>query len=406
MRLEIPSKFRGLWSPSRYKVYYGGRGGAKSWAFARTLIAMAASRSIRVLCARELQVSIGESVHRLLSDQIDAMGLTSAFEITKTSIRSRATDSEFIFKGLRHNASEIKSLEGVDICWVEEAHSVSKDSWDLLIPTIRKEGSEIWVSFNPCLPDDDTYKRFVLSPPDGATVVKVGWKDNPWFPETLREELERCRRADPDAFAHIWGGEPLVISDAQVFRGRYAVEDFETPEGARFFHGVDWGFAVDPTVLVRSFVKDGTLYVDREAWGVGVELDQIPDLFDTIETARNWPIKADCSRPETISHVKRKGFPHITGASKWSGSVKDGIAALKGFDRIVIHPRCQHTAEEFRLYSFKVDRVTGDILPIVVDAHNHCIDALRYAYDGYIKGKGPIIVPDEAMDNIRSRGMR
>ncbi|MBE1237484.1 PBSX family phage terminase large subunit [Phaeovibrio sulfidiphilus] len=384
----VPPAFRPLFRPARYKVFYGGRGAAKSWAFARALVALSARTPCRVLCARELQVSIRESVHRLLCDQIDELGYGELFERKKSEIRSRA-GGEFIFKGLRHNASEIKSLEGVDICWVEEAQSVSKNSWDLLVPTIRKEGSEIWVSFNPENPDDDTYRRFVRHPPENAIVVKVTWRDNPWFPETLRAEMETCRRTDPDAFAHIWEGEPKRISDAQVFRDRYVVEAFETPPVARFLHGADWGFARDPTVLVRAFTHEKRLYVDREAWGIGVELDRLPDLFDTIDTARHWPIRADSARPETIAHMKRRGF-NISPAKKWPGSVEDGLAVLRGFETVVVHPRCVHTADEMRLYSYKVDRVSGAVLPVLADQNDHCIDALRYALDETIRNRTAI----------------
>lgn len=385
--LELPECMEPLFRPARYKVFYGGRGGGKSWCFARVLLMLALQRKIRVLCAREFQVSIADSVHRLLCDQISALGFEGRYSITKTQITS-ALGSEFIFKGLHHNAQEIKSLEGVDICWVEEAQSVSRESWDLLIPTIRKQGSEIWISFNPGLPDDETWKRFVLAPPGDAVVVKVGWEDNPWFPDTLREEMEYCRSIDPEAFAHIWGGEPRVISEAQVFKGRYEVTHFETPADARFFHGVDWGFAQDPTALVRLFVRDGCLYLDAEAYGVGVELDELPQLFDSIPTSRKWPVKADAARPETISFMCRKGF-RVSAAKKWAGSVEDGVALLKGFNRIYIHPRCTHAADEFRLYSYKVDKNNGDVLPVIVDAHNHIIDAARYALDGYVK-KAPL----------------
>jgi phage terminase large subunit len=407
MRYEFQAKFQPLFRPTRYKVYYGGRGGLKSWSFARALLLQGAARPLRVLCARELQISIADSVHRLLVDQIDALSLSAHYHVTKTQIIG-PRGTEFIFKGLRHNSQEIKSLEGIDICWVEEAQSVGRDSWDLLVPTIRKEGSEIWVSFNPGSPDDETYRRFVLSPPPDSAVVKVGWEDNPWLPQTLRAEMEHCRSIDPEAYAHIWGGEPRIISDAQVFKGRYAIEPFETPDNARFFHGADWGFAQDPTCLVRAFAMDGRLFVDMEAYGVGVELDEIPQLFDLIPTARTWPIKADCARPETISHVRGKRF-NIGPAKKWSGSVEDGLAVLKGFDKIVVHPRCRHVADEMRLYSYKVDRVTKEVLPILVDAHNHTIDSLRYALDGYIKGGGPMVINPAILkrppsDSMRPRG--
>ena len=147
---------------------------------------------------------------------------------------------------------------------------------------------------------------------------------------------------------------------------------------------MDWGFAQDPTALVRLFVQDGALFVDAEAYGVGVELDELPQLFDSIPTTRKWPVKADAARPETISFMCRKGF-RVSAAKKWAGSVEDGVALLKGFRRIYIHPRCTHAADEFRLYSYKVDKNNGDVLPVIVDAHNHIIDAARYALDGYVK---------------------
>lgn len=388
-RVEVPEAFRGLFQPSRYKVFYGGRGGGKSWAFARCLVLMAAQKKIRVLCAREFQVSIADSVHKLLCDQIAEVGLSRAYTITKTGIHCPTTGSEFIFKGLHHNAVEIKSLEGVDVCWVEEAQSVCSDSWDLLIPTIRKESSEIWISFNPGSPDDETWRRFVLSPPPGAIVRRVNYDDNPFFPAVLEKERAYAQTLDPNYYAHVWLGEPKVISDAQVFKGRYAVQPFDTPPSARLFHGADWGFAKDPTALVRCFIHESSLYIDCEAYGVGVELDETAELFDSIPTSRTWPIKADSARPETISYMRRRGF-NISPAKKWGGSVEDGIAVIKSFKSVVIHPRCKHTAEEFRLYSYKVDKNNGDILPVIVDANNHCIDALRYSLDGYIKGRGTL----------------
>ena len=399
IRVKLAKVFKPLDKPARYKIMYGGRGGGKSHTVATKLVFLALQQKIRVLCAREYQVSIADSVHKLLCDKIADYGLYPYYTITKTGIFS-ASGSEFIFKGLHHNVTEIKSLEGIDIAWIEEAHSVSRESWELLIPTIRKEGSEIWLTFNPMKPDDETYKRFVLNPPDGAILLKVGWQHNPWFPETLNQERLYCQRTSPDDYAHIWEGEPKVLTDAQVFKGAFAVEPFETPTDARFFHGVDWGFAQDPTAMVRGFIKDGRFYVDAEVYGVGVELDETPQLFDSIPTARSWPIKADSARPETISFIRRKGF-NISAAKKWAGSIEDGIACLKAFEKIVIHPRCKHTAEEFRLYSYKVDKMNGDILPVVVDAHNHCIDALRYALDGYIHARGPLKIASDVLPGRR-----
>jgi phage terminase large subunit len=322
------------------------------------------------------------------------MGLNGFYEITKNAIVG-ANGTEFLFKGIKFNTEEIKSTEGVDICWVEEAEKVSAESWDILIPTIRKDNSEIIIVFNPDSEDSPTYQRFVLHPPKGAFVKKINYTDNPYFPDVLRQEMEWCKERDYEAYLHIWEGECKKHSNALIFAGRFKVEDFDTPLDARFYQGADWGFAKDPTTLIRCFMQDRTIYVDREAWGVGVDLDETPALFDTIDTARKWPIKADNARPETISFMKRRGF-HISGAKKWAGSIEDGIEFLKAYD-IVIHPRCRHTIDEFNNYSYKVDKQTGDVLPVIVDAWNHCIDALRYSLDGVIKGRGAMKINPAAL---------
>lgn len=401
-------KFLPLFQRARYKVYYGGRGGAKSWIVARALIRLAAQGKLRILCARQFQTSIADSVHKLLCDQIDAMGLSDEFSITDKSIES-VTGSEFIFKGLEKSIREIKSLEGVDICWVEEAQSVSGDNWDILIPTIRKEHSEIWITFNPDDEESATYQRFVVTPPPDAIVVKVGWEDNPWFPSTLDKERRYLLEIDPDAYDHIWGGMPKKVTDAVIFGKRVSVQTFEPPPNTRFFFGADWGFANDPTALVRCYIEDECLWVDQEAFGFGVEIDELWKLFagkdgatpeqlatwnpgddnkyPGIPGARDWPIKADSARPETISYMRRQAF-NIAAAEKWPGSVEDGIAHLKGFRKIIVHERCTHLRQEARLYSYKVDKVTGDILPVIVDKHNHGWDAIRYALDGYIQARG------------------
>lgn len=398
-RIKIPPAFKGMSGKGkRYKVYYGGRGSGKSWAAAKTLLAKAFAEKLRILCAREVQKSISDSVHKLLKEQLEAMGLAGFYTVTSDAIRG-ANGSEFIFKGLKTNPQQIKSMEGVDICWVEEAQAVSAESWDVLIPTIRKPGSEIWVTFNPLDESDPTYQKFVVDPPDNAIVRKVNYDENPYFPDVLRQEMEWLKKRDYESYLHIWEGEVRKISNALVFGGRFKVESFETPGNARFYHGCDWGFANDPTTLIRCFVDNGTLYIDQEAWGVGVEIDQTPQLFDTIDTARKWPIKADCARPETISYMRRHGF-NVTGAKKWQGSIEDGIEFIKTYD-IVIHPRCRHIIDEFNRYSYKVDKQNGDILPVIVDAYNHGIDALRYSLDGLIKGRGQMKIDPKALTNSR-----
>lgn len=389
---DLPEYAEALFAPMRYKVLYGGRGAARSWSVARALLIKAAATPLRVGCFRELQKSIKDSVHRLLTDQIDLLGLPG-YEITDHEIR-HVNGSLFLFEGLRHNVTKIKSLEGIDIAWVEEAERVSKGSWDVLIPTIRKAGSEIWVNFNPDLEDDPTYQRFVVAPPPNAWVAKVSGADNPWFPEELATERAYLYAVDPDAAAHVWGGECRTATDAQILRGKWVVEEFEPEHGWDGpYHGADFGFAQDPNVLVRCWIAPGTLkkstgrlMIEREAYKVGQDTDDIPDQWQLIVPGcERHVIRADSARPETISYLRRHGFPKIEGVAKWTGSVEDGIAHLRQYERIVIHPRCVHAAFEARHYSYKVDDRTGDVLPVVVDKHNHIWDGVRYALAPLIK---------------------
>lgn len=388
-RLRLPRKLQLLfWERApdgrkvRYRVAWGGRGGAKSWGFAKTLLVKAASQTLRILCARELQVSITDSVHKLLSDQIAAEPeLAAVYDVQKTSIRCVTTGSEFLFAGIRNNVTKIKSMEGIDICWVEEAEKVSKRSWEVLIPTIRKPGSEIWVSFNPDEETDPTSQMFLVkAPPPGTIVQYIGWQDNPWFPEELRTEKDYLYSVDPEAAEHVWGGAFRRNSAAQVLRGKYVVEAF-VPEHdwAGPYYGADWGFSQDPSTLVKLYIHQNVLYVRGEAYGIGVDIDKTPGLFDKVPGARKARIQADNARPETISYMQRHGYPNCVAVTKWPGSVEDGVAFLRSFEKIVIHPSCVHTAEEARLWSYKVDKLTKEPLTELEDKHNHCMDAIRYA---------------------------
>jgi phage terminase large subunit len=391
MRIQIPAKLSGIFQPRRYKVFYGGRGGGKSWAIARALLVIGANRKTRILCTRELQKSIGDSVHKLLSDQIQSLNLSSFYTVTRANIVG-LNGTEFIFGGLRTNISEIKSLEGVDICWVEEAQKVSEESWRVLIPTIRKEGSEIWLSFNPDSVDDPTYKRFIIQPPDEALTVKINYNDNKWFPDTLRREMEYDKRNDYENYLHVWEGNPRTYTDAQIFKGKFTVDVFECPIGrdgapaVPLYFGADWGFSVDPTALVRCYINDDCLYIEHEAYGVGIDIDVTPELFAKVPGAERYMITADSARPETISYMIKRGFK-MRGSVKGKGSVEDGIAFLRSFKKIIIHERCVHALDEFKKYSYKIDRLTGDVLPDIVDAHNHIIDALRYAVEKLMRGR-------------------
>jgi phage terminase large subunit len=223
---DFPEKLEFLFQPSRYKVAYGGRGGAKSWGIARALLILGAQKPLRILCAREIQKSINESVHQLLRDQIVALGLTDFYEVLAAEIRGK-NGTQFAYAGLKHNIQNVKSKEGLDIVWVEEAANTSKNSWETLVPTIRKEGSEIWVSFNPELETDETYKRFVLNPPPGAQVVKIGWQDNPWFPSVLADERDALKARDPDAYLSVWEGFCRQTIEGAIFAKeiRQAIEE-------------------------------------------------------------------------------------------------------------------------------------------------------------------------------------
>jgi phage terminase large subunit len=318
------------------------------------------------------------------------------FSVRESRIVSSA-GAEFLFKGLRgmkNNAAAIKSLEGIDICWVEEGQTISAASWETLTPTIRKPDSEIWVTMNPDQETDPVY-RLVRNPPENAIVRKVNWNMNPWFMDTsLPQEREWMRRTDPDAYAHVWEGECRRYTDAQVLLGKYRIESFSPVPGIWNgpYFGADWGFSQDPTALVRLWVHDRVLYVEYEAYGIGVEIDHTPALFDLVPESRKHTIRADSARPETISYMKRQDFC-IVPAEKWHGSVEDGVAHLRGYEAIVIHPRCTHAAEEARLWSFKVDRLSGDVLPTLDERHDHTWDAARYALEPIIKRREAAFTP-------------
>jgi len=341
----------------------------------------------RILCTKETQNSLSDSALAILKRVIHDHGLDGMFQQTKHGLKC-INGTEFIFRGLQH-PDRIKSLDGISHCWVEEGQKISQEAWDILTPTIREEGSEIWVTFNPDLEDDPAYKNFVLNTRDDVAIERINYMDNPHFPEVLQNEMEYDRENDYDKYLHVWEGNCRTYSDAQVFYGKWERKAFDTPKDAVFYHGADWGFSQDPTTLIRCFIDDGCLWIDQEAYGVGVDIDATPNLFATVQDAEKWPVIADSARPETISYMQRHGYPRIRRAKKGKNSIEDGISFLRSFRKIYVHERCNHALDEFKLYSYKTDRLTGDILPIIEDRHNHMIDALRYA-----------------MEPVRSSGMR
>ena len=379
--IETPRVFKPLLNPSRYKGAHGGRGSGKSHFFAELLIERCLIAKTSAVCVREIQKSLAQSVKKLLENKIEQMGVGALFEVQEAQIKTPG-GGLIIFQGLQnHTADSIKSLEGYDIAWVEEAQSLSQRSLDLLRPTLRKPGSELWFSWNPNQETDpvDALLRGESPPPD-AIVVQANYRDNPWLPDVLKEEIAYDQKRDPDKFAHVWLGGYARNSESRVFRN-WTIGEFDVPPDAVIRQGADWGFSVDPTVLVQAYIIGRTLYVAHEAYRVGCEIVDTPSLFMTVPESEKWPITADSARPETISHMQRNGFPKIMPAIKGAKSLEEGIEFLKSFD-IVVHPRCKHVIDELTLYSYKTDQLTGQVMPVLEDKDNHTIDALRYACEG------------------------
>lgn len=383
MRTKLPKWCKEFFKPYRYKVAYGGRGSGKSYNIATMLILMSLKTRLRVLCTREYQNSIKDSVYKLLCDRINELGVSAHFKITEKGI-SANNGSEFIFKGLHHSIDEIKSTEGIDLCWVEEAQNVSAKSWEVLIPTIRKDKSEIWISFNPNLQTDATYQRFIVNTPNNAIIKQVNWRDNPFFNETLNAERLALKAVDMDMYLHVWEGQPRISSKAQVMHGKWEIKELNPSPNLVPYFGADWGF-IDPTALIKCYIIDNRfLYIDSEFYGIGYDISELPKAFLGVKDSKNYNIIADSARPEIINFMRKAGF-NIHPSIKGKGSVKDGIALIRSFERIYINPKCENTIREFSLYSYKVDRLSGEITPELIDKDNHTIDALRYALERFIK---------------------
>lgn len=386
LKIQIAEWATPLLKPKRYKGIKGGRGSGKSHHFAlMTVISILQNPNKNIVCIREIQKSLKFSAKKLIEDKIRSLGLSDYFNITQNEIRASKGNGIIIFQGMQdHTADSIKSLEGFDIAWVEEAQSLSERSLKLLRPTIRAEGSEIWFSWNPEYPTDPV-DLFFKTNPDESILVHVNSEDNPFLPETLRKERESDRlRLSPEDYDHIWNGEYNLKSDALVFKDKYEVDYFEPEKNWTPFHGLDWGFSQDPTCAVRCYVEDDILYIRNEAGKVGLELDHTAEfLKKRIPDIEKYIIRADNARPESISHVKSKGLPKIKGEPKLK--IQDGVEFIRTFRKIIIHPECKETIKEFSLYKYKEDKRTGDILPDIVDKNNHYIDAIRYALYPLIK---------------------
>lgn len=402
LQIQTPRVYVPLLAEARYKGAYGGRGSGKSHNFAEMLIEECIREKTDAVCLREIQKSLKFSVKKLLENKIASMNAGSYFEVQNEQIKS-AAGGVIIFQGMQDHTSEsIKSLEGFKIAWFEEAQTASQRSLDLLRPTIRAPGSQLWFSWNPRFATDPVDQLLRgPTPPPGAIVVEANYTDNPWLPAELQDEMEYDKRRDPDKYAHIWLGKYQSNTSSRVFKN-WTIEEFEVDPTAVIRQGADWGFSVDPTVLVQAYIVGRKLYIPYEAYRMGCEIVDTPDLFMSIPDSEKWPMVADSARPETISHLRKNGFPKITAAIKGPKSVEEGIGFLQGFD-IVVHPRCTHTIDELTLYSYKTDPLDeSKVLPVLADKDNHVMDALRYAMEGArraanVRERKPLkTIPDSA----------
>lgn len=387
-QIELPPKLIPVFSgQARYRGAYGGRGSGKTRTFALMTAIKAyqfaeEGRSGVIMCGREFMNSLDDSSMAEIKEVIRSVNwLSDYFDIGEKYIRTKNRRVHYLFVGLRNNIDSIKSKARVLLSWVDEAENVSEKAWAKLTPTVREHDSEIWVTWNPETRGSATDRRFRQT--KHSKIVELNYTDNPWFPDVLEQErLSDRKRLDDATYAWIWEGAYLEHSDAQVFKNKYEIREFvpsNTWDGP--YYGLDFGFAKDPTAGSKSWIFGHRLYVEYDFSRVELEIDDTAQVaINMLPDIERHVVMADSARPESISYLKRHGLARIKPAKKGAGSVEDGIAYLKSFEKIVIHPRCTATAQEFRLYSYKVDRLSDHVLPNLVDAHNHVIDSLRYAH--------------------------
>lgn len=392
----------------RYIGAKGGRSSGKSHYFAERLVEMmVADPDLQWVCIREVQKSLKFSAKKLIESKIRQLGVQDLFDVQREEIKRIGGEGLILFQGMQdHTADSIKSLEGFDGAWVEEAQSLSGRSLELLDPTIRKDGSQIWFSWNPDQATDAVealFRELGLDPSYAANdpqygedcvLVHVNYLDNPWCPQTSRKQANRLRGKDYEKYVHIWLGGYNTKSRTQVFAGYWRVAAF-TPNPKTWdgpYQGVDFGFSEDPTCGVRCWIYENTLYIEYDDGRVDMDLDDTAGYFSRqIPGFEKFDTRADNARPESISYLQRHGMPKMVGVQKWQGSVKDGIEYIKTFDEVVIHTRCEDMQQEAMLYSYKTNKA-GDILDDVVDLHNHRWDAIRYALQPLIKAGKQVAV--------------
>lgn len=397
-QIELPPKLLPVFAKDyRYKGAYGGRGSGKTRAFAKMSAVSAYKRAMQgesgvILCGREFMNSLEESSLEEVKQAIKSEPfLANFFDVGEKYVRTKDGKISYVFSGLRHNLDSIKSKARILIAWIDEAETVSEIAWRKLIPTVREDNSEIWMTWNPENRGSATDIRFRVNPPENSCIVEMNYQDNPWFPDVLEQErLNDKQRLDDATYRWIWEGDYLEASDAQIFRDKFQALEFKpNPDFNGPYYGLDFGFANDPTACVKCWVFNNDLYIEREAGKVRLELDETATyLASILPDLSNYTVRADSARPESISYLKRHGMPYIQSVPKWKGSVEDGIEHIKSYRNIYIHPSCSEVLKEFRLYSYKTDRLSGDVLPVIIDAHNHYIDAIRYALNPLIQARG------------------
>jgi phage terminase large subunit len=380
-----------LFDKARYKVYYGGRGAGKSHSAAKALLILGAKSQIRVLCAREYQTSIKDSVHKLLCDQIELMNLHGFYEITQSSIRGK-NGSEFAFVGLKNNVANVKSYEGVDYCWVEEAQTVSRHSWNTLIPTIRKEGSEIWITFNPELETDETYQRFVVRPPEQAVVQKINWSDNPWFPEVLALEKDSLKSRDPSAYQTVWEGLCRLTVDGAIFANEMQVAELDgritkvAYDATKPVHAIfDLGWADSTAIWFLQFVGMETRLIryhedSQKTISHYLALMQTYGyMYDTLWLPHDAQNKTLASNGKSIEEIVRAaGYKtRIIERTPVADSINAARTIFRNcwFDR----ENCYDGLQCLRHYRYDVDPETGQFSRQPLhDIYSHGADAFRY----------------------------
>ena len=386
--VQLPEKIVHTFGPPlgsyQYRVARGGRGSGKSVGAATMALIRGLERKIRVLCVRQFQNSIQESFYRELVDAMDKNPwLQSQYVVTKETITGR-NGTQFIFRGLDRNPQSIKSLAKIDLTIVEEAEDIPEQSWINLEATIfRQLNAELWVIYNPRKEGSPVDFRFIKNKAPGAIVSDINWRDNPFFPEGLK----KLRRRDLEVFdysmySHIWEGAYLKNSKAQIFHDKFEVKTFDPgKDWDGPYQGGDFGWT-DPTAAIRCWIHNECLYIEYEAGGSSIDLDKIPEeCSKKIPDWNNYTSRWDSANPASISLIVRYGMPKAVGVKKRPGSIEDGIAFIRSFRKVYIHPRCRQTLNEFNTYSWKTDRLSGDILDTPIDANNHYIDSLRYALE-------------------------